>query len=287
MIVFSNGGDIWTVQPGSVAKTRLTTEGSNFSRQVFPDGFNRNPVWSPDGKQIAFASARDLYLQPHYDNGYELYIINSSGGGLQRVSQLADSINTQRLPLAWLSNGDLLIKVVSASKQRLALFNIATHQESPLPVGDAQFVAYSPDKANLAYAVTRPGKTPSKTISDLLVVSVKGGTSKNITNSLEELNSGITELAWSPEGARLAYIESSGDACGNSRLYLVGADGSGKIQIKEGEGLKSSLSWSPDGTRLLYGETLCTGETTLKMITLEGSQLQTLTEGQNPQWNTR
>lgn len=285
-ILFSNGGDIWTIKPDSVAKSKLTNDGGNFDRQTFPDGFNRNPVWSPDGKQVAFASARDVYNQPHYDSGYEIYVMNADGGGLQRVSQSADAVNTQRLPIAWLSTGQLLIRVVTARKQQLELFVVATHKEYPLPIKDAQFLAYSPDKGRLAYTTIRPGPSPAKTISDLLVVGAGGGTAKNLTKNVEDLNNSISELVWSPEGARLAYIENVGDICGYSHLYLIGADGSGRKQLKEENGLISSVSWSPDGTRLVYGEALCTGETTLKLIDTNGGPGQTLTEGQYPQWNT-
>ncbi len=285
-ILFSNGGDIWTIKPDPVAKSKLTNDGGNFDRQAFPDGFNRNPVWSPDGKQLAFASARDVYSQPHYDSGYEIYVMNADGGSLQRVSQSSDAVTTQRLPIAWLSTGQLLIRVVTARKQQLELFVVATHQEYPLPIKDAQFLAYSPDKNRIAYTTTRPGPSPAKTISDLLVVGASGGTAKNLTKNPEDLNNIIREVVWSPEGARLAYIENVGDVCGYSHLYLIGADGSGKKQLKEENGLISNVSWSPDGTRLVYGEALCTGETTLKLLDTNDGQTQTLTEGQYPQWNT-
>ena len=271
-ILFSNGGDIWTINPEGVAKSKLTNDGGNFDRQAFPDGFNRNPVWSPDGKQIAFASARDVYSQPHYDSGYEIYVMNADGSGLQRVSQSPDAVNTQRLPVAWLSTGQLLIRVVTARKQQLELFVVATHQSYPLPIKDAQFLAYSPDKGRIAYTTTRPGPSPAKTISDLLVVGASGGTAKNLTKNPEDLNNNISEVVWSPEGARLAYIENVGDVCGYSHLYLIGADGSGKKQLKEENGLISNVSWSPDGTRLIYGEALCTGEATLKLLDTNGGQ---------------
>ena len=51
-------------------------------RQVFgpPDGNGWDPVWSPDGRQILFASDRD--------GGVQLFRVDAGGGNLRRVSSL-------------------------------------------------------------------------------------------------------------------------------------------------------------------------------------------------------
>jgi TolB protein len=40
------------------------------------------PAWSPDGRRIAFTSARD--------GNHEVYVVNSDGTGLERLTTNAD-----------------------------------------------------------------------------------------------------------------------------------------------------------------------------------------------------
>jgi dipeptidyl aminopeptidase/acylaminoacyl peptidase len=62
------------------------------------------------------------------------------------------------------------------------------------------------------------------------------------------------ELAWAPDGARLAYV------CGNdllsggaaTALYVIGADGANRIRVRTGTKSAYWPTWSPDGTRLAF-----------------------------------
>ena len=62
VIAFSYKGDIFTVPVSGGKATQLTTNAAQDSY----------PVWSPDSKQIVFASARE--------GGYDLYIMSRDGG---------------------------------------------------------------------------------------------------------------------------------------------------------------------------------------------------------------
>lgn len=51
-------------------------DGSQITRLTYDVGFDGEPVWSPDGKEIAFVSDRT--------NRRELYIMNADGSNLVR-----------------------------------------------------------------------------------------------------------------------------------------------------------------------------------------------------------
>jgi Tol biopolymer transport system component len=82
------GGVSWSKQ--NVLVVGFNTVGANEVYTMLTDGGTvRNltnnpaddttPVWSPDGKQIAFASNRD--------GRWQIYVMNADGSGLRRVSQ--------------------------------------------------------------------------------------------------------------------------------------------------------------------------------------------------------
>ena len=83
--------DIWTVPVGGGNLTKISTS---------PDR-DASPVWSPDGKTIAFVSAEDE------DAPQQLYVTESVGGGTPRlVSKSLDLIPGN---LQWAENGKALL----------------------------------------------------------------------------------------------------------------------------------------------------------------------------------
>ena len=62
-IAFSYHGDIW----------RVSLDGGRALRLTVHEDFDKNPIWSPDGKEIAFSSNRfgndDIFVIPS-DGGY-------------------------------------------------------------------------------------------------------------------------------------------------------------------------------------------------------------------------
>lgn len=67
-IAFTYKGDIYTVPSGGGQAVRLTSDSS----------YESTPVWSPDGKKIAFASDRN--------GGKDIYIMSSNGGAPTRLT---------------------------------------------------------------------------------------------------------------------------------------------------------------------------------------------------------
>lgn len=86
-IAFAYKGDIFTVPVSGGKATRLTTQGS----------YENRPIWSPDGKQIAFASDRN--------GGTDIFIMPATGGSATRLT----SHSVAEWPEAFTPDGKELI----------------------------------------------------------------------------------------------------------------------------------------------------------------------------------
>lgn len=94
-----------------------------------------------------------------------------------------------------------------------------------------------------------------------------------------------SELDWSPNGSRLAYICS--DGVGNpTEIYLIRVDGSGRTLLRTGPpAILSSPSWSPDGKRIAYA-VQSQGPSSIYVVDLDGSHRHLLVrQGSSPAWS--
>ena len=87
-IAFCYKGDIYTVPSTGGNARQLTTNQS----------YDTNPIWSPDGQQIAFASARQGSL--------DIYLISKEGGTPKRLTTHSGN----ELPVTFTDNGHLLFR---------------------------------------------------------------------------------------------------------------------------------------------------------------------------------
>ena len=87
-IAFSYMGNIYTVPSVGGEAKQLTTNTS----------YDGNPLWSPDGKELAFASNRE--------GSMDVFVVSAQGGQARRVT--THSFN--EYPAAWLGADSLLIR---------------------------------------------------------------------------------------------------------------------------------------------------------------------------------
>jgi hypothetical protein len=84
------GGDIWIAESGKTRMTRLTNDTGHTQD-------NASPVWSPDGKRVAFRS---------YRNGVNGLYVRSTEGGSERRLIASDLLIT---PMAWSPDGRFIV----------------------------------------------------------------------------------------------------------------------------------------------------------------------------------
>jgi Tol biopolymer transport system component len=192
----------------------------------------QSPVWSPDGRRIAFVSRRD---------GSALYVMNADGSGLrivarvQRFATPAWSPDGRRIVFQGWGDGALYVVNADGSGQR----TLARRGSTP---------AWSPDGRRIAFVIT--GK--------LYVVNADGSGHRTLTPRVGD--GAAASLAWSPDGRKLLVLLEHGSAplcaiC--DRVYVLNADGSGLRDVTQklsgGFGTPASDPvWSPDGRKIAF-----------------------------------
>ena len=178
-------GDIWLWDFARGTNTRLT----------FGSKTDENPVWSPDGRRIAFSSNRDGKF-------YQLYWKDSSGAGEEERL----TIGEQHMdPLDWSPDGryivyrqmnpktgwDLMLLPVNSDRKPIPLL------QTPESDSDARF---SPDGKWLAYHSLLNGQSV-----EVYVQGFSGTGEIGLTGRRLQISDGGGGPLWSPDGQEVYY----------------------------------------------------------------------------------
>lgn len=105
-------------------------------------------------------------------------------------------------------------------------------------VGDPQL---SPDGKWVAYTIGVVDKEANRTLTQIYMVSVDGGTPKQITRDTKSSSS----PRWSPDGKRLAYTN-------GGQIWTMDTDGGDRKQVTKISTGAGNPVWSPDGRMIAF-----------------------------------
>ena len=214
----------------------VPADGSAAPRQLSAEGFSSNsPRWSPDGKTLAFLSAR----APDFSSGEkpksQIYLLSISGGGeATALTKLKNAVQSYQ----WSPEGSRIV-VVSSS-------------------GPMDGVAIADRKSDVRhYTHIRYKFNDTGWFDDqrphLWVISVPDGEAKQITEG-QDWND--TDPQWSPDGTRIAFVSDrtgkAYDDSHNTDVWVIPAAGGTLTRISDHAFEDESPRWSPDGKQILF-----------------------------------
>jgi Tol biopolymer transport system component len=199
------------------------------------------PVFSPDGKQVAFSSTRT--------GTWQIYVMDLDGHNITQVtSGTGQSIHPSFSP-----DGSKLVYCSLGSRSgqwELWTVNLKTNEKRM--IGNGLFPTWSPDKSTDRIAFQRARQRGSRWFS-LWTMDLVGGEGRHVTEVAVSTNAAIISPAWNPDGKRLAFTtvvqptRASGTRPkGQTDIWVIDADGANRQRITDGRATNLTPYWAPD-----------------------------------------
>jgi TolB protein len=219
-------GYIYTVDP----------DGSNLSRLGKAIG---QPAWSPDGAKIAYNLHAQIWVMDADGSNKRKLPIHSGGMSFESPTwsadgtQLAFSTSTALLS----TSSDIYTSDADGSDLTNLTKSPDVSESSP---------DFSPNGLQMCFSGGN-----FKTDFGINIMSSDGSNPTRLAGDRPLLTEFFCD--WSPDGTKIAYTERSRSDSALGDVYVMNADGSGKINLsKSPEVDELDPSWSPDGTKLTF-----------------------------------
>ncbi len=187
------------------------------------------PVWSPDGHRIAYASS---------EHGlYEIYVMNSDGSEKQRIT----SNEYMDMTPSWAADGKQLFYVSSRNgPEQIFRYSFESGTEAQVTKSEAgvSLPRVSPDNQHIAYLELDNGK------QRLRKMRLDGSDKENLE---DEYN--VISFEWSPDSNQIAY---AGRKSRKINLFLTELDSGERRQLTDTRWADNHPVFTPDGKGLIF-----------------------------------
>ena len=257
-------GEIYVMNADGTGVSRLTYKPGGDGPE---DSFS--PVWSPNGKRIAFSSYRNWVS--------DIYVMNADGTG---ISRLTDGWSGNSFDPAWSPDGKRIafshakagiaqeIYVMNADGTGVSrLTNENEYSSNPV---------WSPDGQRIAFDLNADDH------HDVYVMNSDGSNLTNLTNH----PASDWSPAWSPDGRRIAFVSARNHV---SKIYVMNADGSQQTRLTQQAGYYGYPTFSPDGRYIAFN-TQRDGNYEIYVMNADGSNPTRITnhpgQDSDPDWTS-
>lgn len=264
---------IWMVSLDGVQNVRLT----------YTAGSDSKPRWSPDGRYLAFLSARPSDDKSQTEKKTQVWVIDKRGGEARQLTNVKQELEDYE----WSPDSKQLVLVMeeteeqsdkkpkpividryhfkqdiegyltATSRSHLYLFDIQS-QKLDVLTSDKNFQdedpVWSPDGKRIAF-ISNHEKDPDQSFTnDIFVMDAKPGS--NATKLITAFSPNYQQLRWSPDGKWLAYLVGQGKeyfAYVQDKLAVIPASGGKPVVLTQSlDRMVTDPEFSKDGSFITF-----------------------------------
>lgn len=245
--------------------------------QVAPKG--HSPIWTQDGRKVAFLRSAS---EPSCSIG-DVFVVEPGGSDPVQVTRdtcifyYDFAASGGRMAFEYSANG--LLATIREDGTDLTPITDPDVDEMQLP-------SLSPDGRMVAYFARPRGEDLDQFGYDIFVSPTDNSSPPvDITQA-----PGVDWFpVWSPDGTRIAYVNSPDVPFGDGSVYVVDVDGSHRKKVTPDDAAREP-TWSPDGTRIAYSGWVPEGVYHVFVANADGSGRVDITpngSGTRPSWTGR
>jgi Tol biopolymer transport system component/erythromycin esterase-like protein len=209
-------------------------------------GRANQPVWSPDGKWIAFAQRLEnenveIYVMPLPNPGE---IISDDHPQLLRLtnnrhidSEPAWSPDGSKI--AFSSNRSLSFHIYTINPDGSGLTQLTNNITASAYRSWNTSPRWSPDGTKITFRATRRGN------NEIYVMNADGSSQVNLSNH----SASDVDPCWSPDGKQIAFVS---DRDGLEEIYIMDVNGVNQTRLTFNDDKDTFPVWSPDGQWIAF-----------------------------------
>jgi Tol biopolymer transport system component len=203
---------------------------------------NWNPVWSPDGRYLYFASDKSGSMS------FWRVAIEEETGRVLSEPEVVGTLSKFSRHLGFSRDGRRMIYVQTDNQSNIQAADFDARAEKI--VGEPRWVTRG-DRVVVRPEISPDGRqfvmrVPRRTQDDIAVVNRDGTNWRDLTDDKYF----DRYPRWSPDGKRVAFMS---DRSGVYEIWTIDAEGTNLRQLTFNSPPNTSFPiWSPDGARLLY-----------------------------------
>jgi dipeptidyl aminopeptidase/acylaminoacyl peptidase len=210
------------VDPNNWEVHTMNVNGSGVTRLTNAPGLDTEPVFSPDGTKIAFATER-------FGAGLDIAVMDINGANVRRLTSSPDD----EMEPAWRPDGQEIAFTRAFGLLNKEIFVMRPDGSGQRQVtnvlGEDHDATYSPDGQQIV--ITSERKVfPSPPYGNVHKIRVSDGADLGDLTADREFGAG--DPFWSRDGLLIAFFNSSGPILRSpQRLFVMGPNGQGKFHI--------------------------------------------------------
>ncbi len=226
--------DVYLTRVGGTAVTQLTNDPAN----------DVMPAFSPDGKQVAFASDRG--------GNWDIYLMDISGGGAGQAIQLTSDPTHEMHPSFSPDGGKLVYCSYGAQSGQweLVVIDVANPAQRRF-IGFGLFPNWSPISSTIVFQRARERGTRWFSV---WTVEYQDGEASRPTEVAASSNAACITPDWSPDGKHIVFCTVLNPQTADQTqpvqadVWMVNADGSARSNLTASPFANLQPVWSRDGS---------------------------------------